>query len=684
MLADKAVWNPMQYDMDLINDLITETDLNPLTIRILVARGLDTAEKISKFLYVDKNNCHNPFLLRDMDKAVKRIKEAIENKERLRIYGDYDADGVSSTSLMIILMRKLGANFDYYIPHREDDGYGLHSHLIDNAHENGIKLIITVDTGISAVVPIAHANSLGIDVIVTDHHEPPDILPDACAIVNPKRKDCPYPFKGLAGVGVAFKLAHALLGEFPEDLLQFATIGTVADLMPLTDENRTIVTLGLKQMSTDPIIGMKSLLKVSGITGEVKSENIGFGIGPRINACGRLASADDAVRLLVSLDQAEADELAESLNQINKERQEIVKESVEQAVDMLKDMKIDQIVVIYKEEWKAGVVGLIASKVVELYSRPTIVLCKDPKSNKIKGSARSYAGFNMFNGLKECVDLLSHFGGHAAAAGMALELSNLDAFRNKLNAIAKRQGILDNHVIKITSDVTCDFGDLNTELFQALDILEPVGQGNEPYNLIIENLPIRSVDRLGKTKEHLKIICVNDDTMNTLEIIGWGRGSLVDVISTTSKLDVIGKLTLNTFRGANNLQVVLTGIKIDHVQVFDLRKTDYIPTSIHGVGFINGVDELSLVKDTEQLICDYESMTMLVNSRQEFDHRSIEEITLVSCPNNLDMLITTINKLPNLKRIYCIMKGTDISALSHTYFNKMNSHKLTEWLQARI
>jgi single-stranded-DNA-specific exonuclease len=342
MLQGKARWTVGQSEEggDKAQTLEKELNVSPFLSRLLAARGITESEQAAAFLHGGTDCIHDPFLLDGMDLAVGRIRRAIESGEKIRIYGDYDADGVSSTSLMVSLFKQLGCDFDYYIPHRVQEGYGLHNGAIDIAKEQGVSLMVTVDTGISAVEQIAYAASLGIDVVVTDHHEPPEHLPGAYALVNPKKSDCPYPFKQLAGVGVAVKLAQALLGRWPEELLEYVAIGTIADLMHLSDENRMMVKQGIERIRNTANPGLRALLEVSGVAvKDVNSTHIGFALAPRINASGRLLSADAAVRLLTTDSEQEAMQLADNLDALNKERQRIVDDMTKEAAAMVERLR---------------------------------------------------------------------------------------------------------------------------------------------------------------------------------------------------------------------------------------------------------------------------------------------------------------------------------------------------------
>ncbi|HEX7056314.1 MAG TPA: single-stranded-DNA-specific exonuclease RecJ, partial [Bacilli bacterium] len=418
--------------------LASELGIPLLTARLLAARGFTDAAEAKHFLFADEDQVYDPFLLDGMGKAVQRIRRAMESREKVWVYGDYDADGVSSTALMIRLFERLAANFDYYIPNRNKEGYGLNMQALETAQKAGVTLIVTVDTGISAVAEIDYAARLGIEVIVTDHHEPPDVLPDAYALINPKKPGDRYPFKQLAGVGVALKLAQALLETVPDTYYELAAIGTVADLMPLLNENRLIVKKGIKAMRTDCSPGIRALLAIAGIhPANITSLQIAYALSPRINAGGRMDSAIPAVKLLTADNEQTAEQFARELDRLNRYRQETVEAITEEALAQLKETEIStqHVLIVASDGWNVGVVGIVAAKIAEKYHKPAIVLVMDAAAGLAKGSARSVAGFDIVHALARCGELLDHYGGHQAAAGLTIRLENLGLFKAEINHI---------------------------------------------------------------------------------------------------------------------------------------------------------------------------------------------------------------------------------------------------------
>jgi single-stranded-DNA-specific exonuclease len=571
MLKAKTRWNVRKPDQVLVESLTKELNITPLVAQLLVNRGFDTVENARYFLF-GTEQFHDPYLLKDMDKAVKRIKAAIENQDPILIYGDYDADGVSSTTVMMKTLTDLGANVDFYIPNRFTEGYGPNEAAFRHAYESGFKLIITVDTGISALNEAKLAKELGFDLIITDHHEPGPVLPDCFAIIHPKLEDSLYPFKELAGVGVAFKLAHALYGQVPEHLLEIAVIGTIADLVPLKDENRFIAKAGIQKLTRTNNIGLRALFKICSIDlTSITEETIGFSIGPRINAAGRLGDAAPAVQLLLTEDQDEAMELANEIDRLNRSRQTIVNEITEEAIEMVeKTFSIDQkVIVIGKEKWNAGVVGIVASRLVDKYYRPTIVLTFDHEKGTAKGSARSIDGFDLFQNLSLCREILPHFGGHTAAAGMTLNIDNVAELRSRLNALATEQ-LSEEMLIPVTKlDGEFEIQEIQLDAVKEMLLLAPFGMENPKPKVLLKDAGISNYRKIGSEQNHLKITLEKNGFL--LDTIGFGLGRLYDEVSPTSSISVIGELSINEWNNIQKPQLFLQDIAVDKWQLFDWR-----------------------------------------------------------------------------------------------------------------
>ncbi|MEH7251992.1 single-stranded-DNA-specific exonuclease RecJ, partial [Neobacillus niacini] len=572
MLKSKTRWIVRESDQQLVKTLETELKITPLVASLLINRGLDTVDSARYFLF-GKEQFHDPYLLKDMDIAVNRIREAIDKQEPILIFGDYDADGVSSTTVLMVTLRELGANVQFYIPNRFTEGYGPNEPAFRQAAASGIKLIITVDTGISAVHEAAIAKELDLDLIITDHHEPGPILPEALAIIHPKLPDSSYPFRELAGVGVAFKLAHALYGKVPEHLLEIAVIGTIADLVSLKDENRLIAKKGLERLKVTSNKGLKAILKVSGVDQQsVTEETIGFTLAPRINAVGRLEDAGMAVELLLTDDPYEAESLAQEMDELNKTRQSIVNSITLEAIEEVEKnypIESNSVLVIGKEGWNAGVIGIVASRLVDKFYRPTIVLSFDQEKGLAKGSARSIAGFDLFKNLSTCRDILPHFGGHPMAAGMTLNLKDVAELRSRLNQLANEQLSEEDFVPVTVLDHQINVDAINLDALDELNLLAPFGMDNPKPKVLINHVQISTMRKIGSEQNHLKVM-VNENGAN-LDGIGFGLGSLVDHISPASKISLIGELAINEWNNIRKPQIFIQDIAVESWQLFDHR-----------------------------------------------------------------------------------------------------------------
>jgi single-stranded-DNA-specific exonuclease len=581
VLKAKARWNMGAADEARVQEWVEQFNISPLLARLLVVRGMTQTEHVADFLYGGTEQAHDPFLLDGMAAAVERIRMAIQMGERIRIYGDYDADGVSSTTLMVHLLRQLNCQFDYYIPHRVHEGYGLNEGALDKAHAAGVTLLITVDTGISAVQQIAYAKTLGIDVIVTDHHEPPEILPEAYALINPKKPGCPYPFKQLAGVGVALKLAQALLGRWPEELTEYAAIGTVADLMTLQGENRIIVKQGLKAMRATSNYGIKALLGVANVpVREVNSSHIGFALAPRINASGRLENADAAVRLLTTESEQEAEQLAFDLDLLNKERQKLVEEMTKEAIALVERRKqetgeLPPVIVAAQEGWNVGVIGIVASKLVDKFYRPTVVLGIDPATGMAKGSARSIAGFDLYQGLSRCHDLMDHFGGHQMAAGMTLSQEHLPELEHRLGVLAQEWLEPEDWSPLLQADLACNLGDVTVDVVQQLEQLAPYGMGNPSPKFVFTDLLLSDMRTMGKEQQHLKLsLCSKQrPEAGSYDAVAFGKAGVSEWLSSAAPIEVLGELSINEWNGVRKPQIMVADLRVPTVQIFDWRGT---------------------------------------------------------------------------------------------------------------
>ncbi|MFD1705513.1 single-stranded-DNA-specific exonuclease RecJ [Siminovitchia sediminis] len=573
MLESKTRWIVQKADEKAVAALTGELRISPLTASLLINRGIKDPVDAYRFLHIEKEDFHDPFLMQDMKIAVERIHKAIQDQEKILVYGDYDADGVTSTALLMTVLRDMGACAQFYIPNRFSEGYGPNESAYRRAAQEGVNLIITVDTGIASTHEAEVARQLGMDVIITDHHEIQPELPAAYAIIHPRYNDTQYPFPDLAGVGVTFKLAHALLGHAPTELLDLAAIGTISDLVPLLGENRLIVKKGLQCLRQTERPGLIALSRSAGVNlAEATEETVGFTIGPRLNAAGRLASADPAAQLLLTNDVQEAEELSAAIEQMNEERKTLVSEITKEAMDMADTFfppSEQHVFVLAKEGWNPGVIGIVASRLVEKYYRPVIVLGLDEKTGKAKGSARSIRGFDLFASLLTCSDLLEHFGGHPMAAGMTLSISDIKELRERLNTEAKNQLSPEDLQPVTELDHKASITEVDIQTIQELELLAPYGVNNPKPLFMMDQLKAQHVRKIGANKNHVKIMLEQDG--RNLDGIGFHMGELADDISPDADLSVIGELSINEWNNVKKPQIFIRDASIRNWQLFDKR-----------------------------------------------------------------------------------------------------------------
>ncbi len=554
-------WQFCEYDEEKVEEISKKHNINKLLSTILVNRGIVEDEDIKVFLNPTRNDFHNPNLMPDMEIAVDRILKAIEKNEKVIIYGDYDVDGITSTTILKSFLEERGLNVDTYIPNRLLEGYGLNKNALDEITKQNYDLMITVDCGISAIEEIDYANMLGLETIVTDHHEPGDKIPNCLAVVDAKRKDNKYPFRELAGVGVVFKLIQAigqkLKLEEKEYLkyLDIVCIGTISDIVPLVDENRVITKLGLKLVKQTKNLGLKAIIDASGYT-KIDSNTISFGVAPRINACGRMGFQEDALRLFLSKDKNEVNELIVKLNGYNLKRQDIEKNIYNEAVEQIEENNLNEndVLVVGGSGWHHGVIGIVASKITDLYFKPSILLCYDEKIGK--GSGRSIPGFDLYDALSKCNKNILKFGGHSMAIGVTLEKNKIEDFKESLEKIAKDYDI--SKIVPIVNiDAEINLNQVNKDIVESLNVLEPFGEGNKMPLFVYRNLKIDSIRALSEGK-HLKLTL--KDNSNIINAIGFNMGYLSQEYLIGDKVDIVGILEVNTFGGVDNLQINLKDI----------------------------------------------------------------------------------------------------------------------------
>ncbi|MDU4861375.1 MAG: single-stranded-DNA-specific exonuclease RecJ [Terrisporobacter othiniensis] len=549
-------------------ELSKKINISPEISQILNNRGINDEKDAEIFMNPSLEYLRDPFLMKDMKKATERIKKAIENKEKIYIYGDYDVDGVSSTSILYIYFKSIDYPVKYYIPNRLEEGYGINEEAIRKISNDGCDLIITVDCGITSVNEVGLANELGIDVIITDHHECQSDVPDAYAIVNPKQDDCNYPFDMLCGCGVAFKMIQALTDEeeFKTsmfDYLEVVTLATICDIVPLIDENRIIVKNGLKLMKEGKNLGLRELIKVCGIeTSKIGSSHIGYSVGPRINASGRLGHSYLGVQLFTTDLEDEAKEIANILEAKNIERQMIESKMYKEAEDVIsssENYKDDKVLVVAKEGWQHGIIGIVASKLTEKYYKPTILLTIE--DGEATGSARSIKGFSIFDALVSCKDLMNKFGGHEQAAGLALNAENIEELRKRVNKIADYNLNKDDLIENIQVEYELEEESATLDLVDNLHKLEPFGLSNPSPRFIMRDLLLTKIYKMGKNKQHLKLICENE---KSYECVGFNMAYLAENFQEGDKIDVLFQVDENNFNNDRKVQFLLKDIRLSH------------------------------------------------------------------------------------------------------------------------
>ncbi|ABX07463.1 MAG TPA: single-stranded-DNA-specific exonuclease RecJ [Herpetosiphon sp.] len=547
-------------------------EYHPLLAAILWNRGWRDAAAVEQFLNIDWKQRHDPFLLHDMDRAVERIKQAVAQQQRVVVYGDFDTDGVTGVTLLMQLFKAFGLPVRPYIPKREGEGYGLNLAAIEKLHQEGLDLLVTVDCGISNVAEISRANELGFDTIVLDHHQPPANLPPAYAVVDPKRSDCAYPFKGLCGVGVAFKLYEALwrAGIQPNnlrarDILDVVALGTIADMMPLTGENRVLVHFGLQAMNESQRPGLKALLRVAGVEqGKIDASSVGFRLSPRINAAGRLVDARIAYSLLLAPDQAQADGFADQLNSTNIERQALTRDVQQAARELAQNSgQLDQrILVIVGEDFHHGVVGLAAGKLAEEFARPVLVMGKE--EDRSRGSARSIPGFNIVNALAECADLFEKYGGHAAAAGFTIANEHIPELEQRLQAIANQQITDAMMVPQLPIDAEATFDQLNLDTLAVLEKMAPFGLENPQPRFCSRRVTVIEARGVGAENQHLRLRLQQGRHYQTA--IGFNLGDWLAELPNGSQIDIVYTVGINEWNGRSSVQLTLVDLRLSEGQ----------------------------------------------------------------------------------------------------------------------
>lgn len=556
-----------------VEKLMYELNISRVLANLLVQRGITTFNEAKDFFRPELSFLHDPFLMKDMDKAIDRLKIAMKNKENILVYGDYDVDGTTSVALTYSFLKKFYPNIDYYIPDRYSEGYGISTKGIDFAAEHRFSLVIALDCGIKATERIAYAKNKGIDFVICDHHTPGKVLPNATAVLDPKRKDCKYPFKELSGCGVGFKLlqAYCSKNDIPtEELYEYldlVAVSIASDIVPIVGENRIFTFYGLKKLEDSPSTGLRSIMSVAGMEDKpVTVEDIVFRIGPRINAAGRMDSGKQAVDLLISENPEEAIVLCDKINTHNQTRRNIDKNITEEATREIEktSKKFKYSTVLFNPEWHKGVVGIVASRLIETYYKPTIVLTES--NGFATGSARSVDGFDLYEAINQCSDLLESFGGHMYAAGLTLKRENVQKLRERFEKIVSETITPEQLVPQIDIDAELNFSEITPKFYRILKQFEPFGPGNMNPVFFAENVSDNgSGRRVGGGGSHLKLNLIQEENpFDDIPAIAFNQGEIFDKISGENTFDIAYTVTENHFRGVTNLQLNIKDIKTDH------------------------------------------------------------------------------------------------------------------------
>ncbi len=569
MLKSKAKWQMIAEQTD------DQYNKKSVIERLLNQRGYVNKTDQQRFLSPKLEDIQKPEMIEQMNMAADRIHQAINHNEQIFVYGDYDADGITSTVLLMKTLYQLGANCHYYIPHRLNDGYGLNEKAIKQIYDEGTSLIITVDNGIASVSEADYIRQLGMDLIITDHHAIPNILPRAHAIIHPQYSPDDY-FKQFAGVGVAFQLATKLLGKKPIELLDLVAIGTIADLVSLREDNRILVYYGLKQLNQTTHLGLQQLIESCQFEGEITEEHVGFMIAPRLNAVGRLTNASLAVELLLTENKNRALEIVEEISSLNSERQKIVREVVQETKQQLANKPIEGVIMLYSPNWHEGVLGIVASKIVQQYDRPVFIFNYNEQLNELKGSARSIPAFNLFEHCTSIKHLFKKFGGHAQAAGMTISMDNFTIIKEKLNNIVSKQLNEDDLRQEIIIHESLSINQMTESLIKDLNTFAPFGMDNEKPMFLLEEIPSQ-IRQIGQQKNHLKLFFQNGQ--HKVNGIGFQKGDLYHLFANNSTISIVGFLQMNEWNGTRTVQMMIEDIAVNERQIFDYRG------KLHGIPF---------------------------------------------------------------------------------------------------
>ncbi len=566
-------WNiKAEGDSHTIEELSQSLNISAVLARLLVQRGVSTFEEARAFFRPKLTDLHNPYLMKDMDKAVERIDRAFVNNEKILIYGDYDVDGTTSVALVYSFLGRFYDNLDFYIPNRYDEGYGVSIKGIDYAAQTGCSLVIALDCGIKAVEKVAYAKSKGVDFIICDHHTPGDTLPDAVACLDPKRGDCTYPDPNLSGCGVGFKLMQAFcrFRDYKEsvlmDYVDLVVVSIASDIVPITGENRVLAHFGLKKLNENPSMGLRSIIKVSGLEGkEMTISDIVFKIGPRINAAGRIDTGRDAVALLINLDEESAGTMSNDINASNETRKDLDRNITQEALEIINS---DEALlkkfstVLFRPEWHKGVIGIVASRLTETFYRPTIILTES--KGFATGSARSVEGFDLYRAIESCSDLLENFGGHMYAAGLTMKIENVPVFTQRFEKYVIENILPEQMVPQIEIDSNLHLTEITPKFFRILKQFQPFGPGNmKPVFKTSNVFDYGTSKAVGRDKDHLKLELIEEHSAAIKQGVAFGMGDKIDSIKSGTPFDICYTVEENIYNGNVSLQLMVKDIHFD-------------------------------------------------------------------------------------------------------------------------
>ena len=649
----KYNWIYPNYDENFIKELESYS-ISKNIAKILNARNITDMNSVKKYFSDEYEEGYDPFLMHDMQKAVDRINEAIENEEKILVYGDYDADGITSTVLLVETLISMGANVSSYIPNRFEEGYGPNKEAFTKIIDSGITLIITVDNGIAGVEEVDLANELGCDVIVTDHHKIQDTIPNAYAIIHPEHPEGNYPFKKLAGVGVAFKLAHALLEIFPDFLLDLVAIGTIADMVSITDENRIFVKQGLELINDDPRIGLKMLLELSGIDTKIDEQTVGFYIAPKLNSIGRMDSAKLGLTFLMAEEPVTARALAEQIEQYNIQRKQVTEDIVKDVISKIENSeKKQKNVIMVSGQYHEGVLGIVASNIVEKYQKPVFIM--NEKEGVLKGSARSIFDFNIYVAMNKISDLFLAFGGHTLAAGFSFEKSNFEKIEEFLHN--EFEEFKQNNDLKANKniDIVTSLEDISYQFINSLDALKPYGMDFEKPTILIENAMVLNKAYFGSEKQYLRLTIA--DEVGNLDCITFKDSVTFDKVEKNDIIDLVCNIDKNNFNGRTKLQAHIIDIHIKEFLFEDLRFINYDIANID----INCLKLSKHRDDKDNNFYQYKDLDSLID--KEFEY-----IYLLDIPTSKEYLYKIINLKP--KKVFLICEEKQV--LSDVYLIDKN------------